>query len=68
MKYMINIEMSILWFLEELDANSYGEYLKKYSGISSGRSYFHCSMWIFRIIWCPYKLWYDKSKPLLRYV
>jgi hypothetical protein len=31
---------SILWFLEELDANSYGEYLKKYSGVSIGRSHF----------------------------
>jgi hypothetical protein len=31
---------SILWFLEELDANSYGEYLKKYAGVSIGRSHF----------------------------
>jgi hypothetical protein len=31
---------AILWFLEELDANTYGEYLEKYSGISRGRSYF----------------------------
>lgn len=31
---------SILWFLEELDANSYEEYLEKYSGASIGRSHF----------------------------
>ena len=31
---------SILWFLEELDANSYEEYLEKYSGASTGRSRF----------------------------
>jgi hypothetical protein len=31
---------SILWFLEELDANSYEEYLEKYSGASTGRSHF----------------------------
>ena len=31
---------AILWFLEELNANNYEEYLEKYSGTSSGRSYF----------------------------
>ena len=31
---------AILWFLEELDANNYEEYLKKYSGTTSGRSEF----------------------------
>jgi hypothetical protein len=31
---------SILWFLEEFDANSYTEYLEKYSGTSAGRSHF----------------------------
>jgi hypothetical protein len=31
---------SILWFLEELDANSYEVYLEKYSGASTGRSHF----------------------------
>jgi hypothetical protein len=31
---------AILWFLEELDANSYEEYLEKYSGTSAERSNF----------------------------
>jgi hypothetical protein len=31
---------AILWFLEELNANNYEEYLEKYSGTSSGRSQF----------------------------
>jgi hypothetical protein len=31
---------SILWFLEELDANSYEDYLQKYAGTSAGRSHF----------------------------
>ena len=35
-----NHRNAILWFLEELDANNYEEYLEKYSGTSSGRSYF----------------------------
>jgi len=29
-----------LWFLEQLDAKNYEEYLKKYSGASSERSHF----------------------------
>jgi hypothetical protein len=35
-----NHRNAILWFLEELDANNYEEYLEKYPGSSSGRSYF----------------------------
>ena len=31
---------AILWFLEELNANNYEEYMEKYSGTSSGRSEF----------------------------
>jgi hypothetical protein len=31
---------SVLWFLEELDAKNYEEYLEKYSGASSERSHF----------------------------
>ena len=31
---------SILWFLEEFDADSYEEYTEKYAGASSGRSDF----------------------------
>ena len=31
---------AILWFLEELEANDYKEYLEKYSGASSERSHF----------------------------
>jgi len=31
---------AILWFLEELDAKNYEEYLEKYSGASSERSHF----------------------------
>ena len=31
---------SILWFLEDLDANSYQEYLQKYPGSSNERSQF----------------------------
>jgi hypothetical protein len=31
---------AVLWFLEELDANNYEEYLEKYSGASSERSHF----------------------------
>jgi hypothetical protein len=35
-----NHRNAILWFLEELDAKDYEEYLEKYSGSSSERSYF----------------------------
>ena len=31
---------AILWFLEEFDANTYDEYIQRYSGTSVGRSYF----------------------------
>ena len=31
---------AVLWFLEELDAKNYEEYLEKYSGASSERSHF----------------------------
>jgi hypothetical protein len=31
---------AVLWFLEEMDASNYEEYLEKYSGTSMGRSYF----------------------------
>ena len=31
---------AVLWFLEEMDARSYREYLKKYPGMSSGRCHF----------------------------
>jgi hypothetical protein len=31
---------AILWFLEDMDANTYEEYLNKYIGASSERSYF----------------------------
>jgi hypothetical protein len=31
---------AILWFLEDMDANTYEEYLNKYRGTSSGRSQF----------------------------
>ncbi|MGI8833484.1 MAG: DUF4760 domain-containing protein [Nitrososphaeraceae archaeon] len=35
-----NHRQSILWFLEEFDADSYEEYVEKYAGASSGRSNF----------------------------
>ncbi|HEY9492615.1 MAG TPA: hypothetical protein VIP56_11560 [Nitrososphaeraceae archaeon] len=35
-----NHRNAILWFLEELDANDYEEYLEKYSGASSERTHF----------------------------
>jgi hypothetical protein len=35
-----NHRNAILWFLEGLDAIDYNEYLEKYSGASSERSYF----------------------------
>jgi hypothetical protein len=35
-----NHRNAILWFLEELDASSYKEYLSKYSGASIERTYF----------------------------
>jgi hypothetical protein len=35
-----NHRNAILWFLEELDAKDYNEYLEKYPGASSERSYF----------------------------
>jgi hypothetical protein len=35
-----NHREAVLWFLEEFDANSYEEYVEKYSGASSGRSHF----------------------------
>ena len=31
---------AVLWFLEDFDANSYEEYVEKYSGASIGRSHF----------------------------
>ena len=31
---------AVLWFLEEFDANTYDEYIQRYSGTSTGRSYF----------------------------
>jgi hypothetical protein len=31
---------AVLWFLEEFEANSYEEYVEKYSGASLGRSHF----------------------------
>jgi hypothetical protein len=31
---------AVLWFLEEFEANSYEEYVEKYSGASVGRSHF----------------------------
>jgi hypothetical protein len=31
---------AVLWFLEDFDANSYEEYVQKYSGASIGRSHF----------------------------
>ncbi|MGB8938173.1 MAG: hypothetical protein WCC17_24030 [Candidatus Nitrosopolaris sp.] len=35
-----NHREAVLWFLEELDAKNYEEYLEKYSGASSERSHF----------------------------
>ena len=35
-----NHRNAILWFLEELEANDYEEYLEKYSGASTERSHF----------------------------
>ena len=35
-----NHRNAILWFLEELNANDYEEYLEKYSGASTERSHF----------------------------
>jgi hypothetical protein len=35
-----NHRNAILWFLEELDASNYKEYLEKYSGASNERSHF----------------------------
>jgi hypothetical protein len=35
-----NHRNAILWFLEELEANDYKEYLERYSGASSERSHF----------------------------
>jgi hypothetical protein len=35
-----NHRNAILWFLEELEADNYEEYLEKYSGASSERSHF----------------------------
>jgi hypothetical protein len=35
-----NHRNAILWFLEELDASSYNEYLSKYSGTSIEQTYF----------------------------
>ena len=35
-----NHRNAILWFLEELEANNYEEYLEKYSGASTERSHF----------------------------
>ena len=31
---------SVLWFLEELEAKDYQEYLERYSGVSAGRLHF----------------------------
>jgi hypothetical protein len=35
-----NHREAVLWFLEDFDANSYEEYVEKYSGASVGRSHF----------------------------
>lgn len=35
-----NHREAVLWFLEEFEANSYEEYVEKYSGSSVGRSHF----------------------------
>ena len=35
-----NHREAVLWFLEEFEANSYEEYVEKYSGPSVGRSHF----------------------------
>ena len=35
-----NHREAVLWFLEEFEANSYEEYVEKYSGASIGRSHF----------------------------
>ena len=35
-----NHRNAILWFLEEMEANNYEEYLEKYSGASTERSHF----------------------------
>jgi hypothetical protein len=35
-----NHREAVLWFLEEFDANSYEDYVEKYSGASVGRSHF----------------------------
>jgi hypothetical protein len=35
-----NHREAVLWFLEEFNANSYEEYVEKYSGASIGRSHF----------------------------
>jgi hypothetical protein len=35
-----NSDTLLKWFLEELDASSYKEYLSKYSGASIERTYF----------------------------
>jgi hypothetical protein len=35
-----NHREAVLWFLEEFEANSYEEYVEKYSGASVGRSHF----------------------------
>jgi hypothetical protein len=35
-----NHRNAVLWFLEELDAKNYEEYLEKYSGASTERSHF----------------------------
>ena len=35
-----NHREAVLWFLEDFDANSYEEYVDKYSGASVGRSHF----------------------------
>ena len=38
---------AILWFLEELDVDSYEEYIQKYGGFSIQIFLFYCCLWIF---------------------
>jgi hypothetical protein len=40
---------AVLWFLEEFDANTYDEYIQRYSGTSTGRSYFICVCGFFEL-------------------
>ena len=68
-----NHRNAILWFLEELEANDYKEYLERYSGASSERSHFIAVCGFFellnnkRLSWTKKRRNSSRSKYLIQH-